>query len=170
MVGGSAAGVVAGSPLFGRPTGRLRLSQNMIEELARQPEHALIFPPGVWRHLTRRAAPGAANIFDELFTDWRASQMLGAEPDDPALTQLISPDGACDAYDLVRREVIIDQLDARVALMQRGRRAFLEDVVARPAPYAAPGVRARVARRVMRSIHWQILPGQGLHFWLHPAP
>jgi len=130
----------------------------------------LIFPPGVWCYLTRRAAPGAANIFDELATDWRASQLLGAEPDDPALTQLISPDGACDAYDLARREVIIDQLDARVALMQRGRRAFLEDVVARPAPYTAPGVRARVARRVMRSIHWQILPGQGLHFWLHPAP
>jgi len=40
MVGGSAAGVVAGSPLFGRPTGRLRLSQNMIEELARQPERS----------------------------------------------------------------------------------------------------------------------------------
>ncbi len=150
IVGGMAEGLVAGSLLFGSPTGQLRLSQNMIEELARQPERALIFPPRVWRYLTRRPMPGEANIIDEMFADWRTNQLLGSEPNDPTLMQLISPDGIYDAEDLNRREVIFDQLDARVALMQRDLRAFLEDVVARPAPRASAQMRARVERRITR--------------------
>lgn len=150
IVGGAAEAGAAGSLLFGSPTGRLQLRQNIIEELVRQPERGLVFPPRVWRYLTRRPAPGAPNAIDELMADWRANELLGQEADDPSLTLMIAADGVYDADALAQREVIVDQLDARVALMQRDLRAFLEAVVARPAPSAAPEMRAGATARRAR--------------------
>lgn len=150
IVGGSAEGIAAGALFFGSPTGRLRISQNLFEEVARQPEHALIFPPRVWRYLTRRPAPGEPNIIDELFADWRANGLVPADPTDQGMTALTSQDGVYDAEALERRDAIFDQLDARVALMNRDLRYLLEEVVARPPPRFRAGQRARVAGRLTR--------------------
>ncbi len=150
LVGGVAEAGTAGALLFGGASGRLRLSQNLFPELLRQPEHSAYFPPRVWRYLTRRPAPGAPNIIDELFADWRANGLLGTGPDDPATALLMSDDGLYDADDLGRREAIYDQLDARVALMNRDLRALLDEVVARPLPQFGTLGSARMAARSAR--------------------
>ena len=78
IIGGAAEGTSAGALFFPGPSGRLALNQNLMEEVWRQPRNSLIFPPQVWRHLTRRAAAGAPNIIDELSAEWRETGLLPA--------------------------------------------------------------------------------------------
>jgi len=70
-----------------------------------------------------------------------------ADPAEPTSIARISQDGAYDAEALKRRDAIFDQLDARVALLNRD---LPEEVAARPPPRFSPGLRAPMAVRMAR--------------------
>lgn len=72
----------------------------------------------------------------------RAGQPGGADVD-----RLISQNGVYEAQALERRDAIFDQLDARVALLNRD---LPEEVSARPPPRFSPGLRAPMAIHMAR--------------------
>ncbi|WP_421991003.1 hypothetical protein [Roseococcus sp.] len=130
IVGGTAEASIGGALLYGSASGRLRTRANLIGEVWRSPDQSALFPPTVWRYLTRRDAPGAPSIAEEIVAGWREAGLV--RDDD----MLFEGEGVFTIADLERRDAMLDLLEARIALMSRDLRVLLEEVVARmpPAP------------------------------------
>ena len=133
IIGGSSEAAVASLLLFGGGDGLLRTRANLLAEVYRHPVQSSLFPPTVWRHLTRRAAPGEASIAEEIVAEWRAAGLLESE-DDP----LFRPEARLSIEQLERRDAMLDLTEARIALMSRDLRQLLEEVTARPVPIRRP--------------------------------
>jgi len=144
IVGGSAEAVAGGTVLFATTSGTLRTRTNLLDEVWRQPEQSRLFPPTVWRYLTRRDAPGQPNLADEIKEEWTNAGLLDDE--DGNHTLVFSSDGVFTIDDLERRDAMLQLLEARVTLMSGDLRLLLEAVVARPAVGMAAGLQARGAR------------------------
>lgn len=129
IIGGASEAGVASMLLFGGGNGLLRTRANLLAEIYRQPAQSTLFPPTVWRYLTRRDAPGAANIAEEIVAEWRAAGLL-EEADDP----LFRPEARLGIDELERRDAMLDLTEARIALMSRDLRQLLEEVTSRPIP------------------------------------
>lgn len=129
IVGGSLGSAVGGAQLYVGASGQLRSEANPLAELRNQPDHSTLFPATVWRYLTRRDTPGAPNIADEILAEWRSAGLIGDDASDAAL---FAPEARVSVDDLDRRDAMYDLLEARIALMNRDLRLFLEEIVARP--------------------------------------
>ena len=135
IIGGSTEAAVASLLLFGGGDGMLRTRANLLAEIHRQPAQSSLFPPTVWRYLTRRDAPGEASIAEEIVAEWRAAGLLeGSGEDDP----LFRPEARLSIEQLERRDAMLDLTEARIALMSRDLRQLLEEVTARPVPLRRP--------------------------------
>ncbi|UPY37489.1 hypothetical protein [Sediminicoccus sp. KRV36] len=139
IIGGSAEAAVASTLLFGSTSGLLRTRTNLLAEIHRQPAQSSLFPPTVWRYLTRRDAPGEPNIAEEIVAEWRAAGLLDGEPE---LDPLFLGEARLAIEDLERRDAMLDLTEARIALMSRDLRQLLEEVTARPVPTYGRGRRA----------------------------
>lgn len=128
IIGGAAEASIGGALLYGSTSGRLRTRSNPLGEIWRRPEQSRLFPPTVWRYLTRRDGPDARSIVDEILHEWREAGLFNE--DDP----LFAAEGEFSTNDLERRDAMLDLLEARIALMSRDLRVLLEQVVARPPP------------------------------------
>jgi hypothetical protein len=137
IIGGSTEAGVASMLLFGGSNGMLRTRANLLAEIYRQPAQSALFPPTVWRYLTRRDAPGDSNIAEEIVAEWRAAGLLdAAEQDDP----LFRPEARLSIDELERRDAMLDLTEARIALMSRDLRQLLEEVTGRPIPGYRRGI------------------------------
>lgn len=129
IIGGSTEAAVASMLLFGGGDGLLRTRANLLAEIHRQPARSSLFPPVVWRYLTRRDAPGEPNIAEDIVAEWRAAGLLeGAGEEDP----LFQPEARLTIEQLERRDAMLDLAEARIALMSRDLRQLLEEVTGRP--------------------------------------
>jgi hypothetical protein len=137
IIGGSTEAAVASMLLFGGGTGMLRTRANLLAEIHRQPAQSSLFPPTVWRYLTRRDAPGEPSIAEEIVAEWRAAGLLDAEGDDDPLFR---PEARLSVDDLERRDAMLDLTEARIALMSRDLRQLLEEVTGRPIPRYRRGI------------------------------
>lgn len=135
IIGGATEAGVASMLLFGSGNGLLRTRANLLAEIYRQPAQSTLFPPTVWRYLTRRDAPRAANIAEEIVAEWRAAGLLEAA-DDP----LFHPEARLGIDELERRDAMLDLTEARIALMSRDLRQLLEEVTSRPIPRYRRGI------------------------------
>lgn len=134
IVGGSTEAAVASMLLFGGGDGMLRTRVNLLAEIHSQPTQSSLFPPTVWRYLTRRDAPNEASIAEEIVAEWRAAGLLeGSGEDDP----LFRPEARLTIDQLERRDAMLDLTEARIALMSRDLRQLLEEVTSRPIPVRA---------------------------------
>jgi hypothetical protein len=134
IIGGASEAGVASLLLFGSGSGMLRTRANLLAEIYRQPAQSSLFPPIVWRYLTRRDAPGETNIAEEIVAEWRGAGLLEeAEADDP----LFRPEARLTIDELERRDAMLDLTEARIALMSRDLRQLLEEVTSRPVPTRA---------------------------------
>lgn len=140
IIGGSLGSAVGGAQLYVGASGQLRARVNPLAELRNQPEHSTIFPATVWRYLTRRDAPGEANIAEDILAEWRAADLIS---DDRAEDALFAPEARVGVEELDRRDAMYDLLEARIALMNRDLRLFLEEIVARPLTAPPQARRAR---------------------------
>lgn len=127
IVGGTAEASIGGALLYGSASGPLRTRRNLLGEIQRHPEQSALFPPTVWRYLTRREA-GSPSIAEEITASWRSAGLL--REDDP----LLAPEGVFTVEDLERRDAMLDLLEARIALMSRDLRVLLEEMIERRAP------------------------------------
>lgn len=143
IIGGSAGAAAGGMVLFATTSGTLRTHTNLLDEVWRQPEQSALFPPTVWRYLTRRDAPGQPSLIDEIKKEWVDAGLVDDEDGNHAL--VFSSDGVFTIDDLERRDAMLQLLEARVTLMSRDLRLLLEAIVARPA-IAMPA--SRQSRRV----------------------
>jgi hypothetical protein len=144
IIGGSAGAVAGGMVLFATTSGTLRTHTNLLDEVWRQPEESALFPPTVWRYLTRRDAPGQPNLADEIKQEWIDAGLVDDEDGNHAL--VFSSDGVFTIDDLERRDAMLQLLEARVTLMSRDLRLLLEAIVARPAVAMPAARQARGAR------------------------
>ncbi|WP_165585612.1 hypothetical protein [Roseococcus sp. SYP-B2431] len=125
IIGGAAEASLGGALLYNSTSGRLRTRNNLLGEIWRSPEQSTLFPPTVWRYLTRREAPDAPSIAEEIAAGWREA---GLASDGDALFEA---EGEFTVGDLERRDAMLDLLEARIALMSRDLRILLEEVVVR---------------------------------------
>lgn len=132
IVGGSVGAVLAGMQLYVSPQGRLRLEQNMLEEIWAAPSTPLLFPPRVWSYLVRRETEGQLSIRDQVIADWRSSGLLNDDDMVDGKPRLFLTQHVFDTDDLMRLDAMLDQLNARIALMNRDLRYLLEEVARRP--------------------------------------
>nr|WP_314074984.1 hypothetical protein [uncultured Roseococcus sp.] len=139
IIGGTAEATIGGALLYGSASGRLRTRSNLLGEILQHPEESRLFPPTVWRYLTRREEPGARSIAEEIVANWQSAGLL--RENDP----LMDPEGEFTVSDLERRDGMLDLLEARIALMSRDLRVLLEEVMERMPPLAV-----RPARNVAR--------------------
>ncbi|WP_424810977.1 hypothetical protein [Roseococcus sp. YIM B11640] len=130
VVGGAAEAMVGGAILFGSSTGRLSTRANLLNEVFRQPANSSLFPPTVWRYLTRRDTPDSRSIAEEIVAEWRSAGLIDEDDIEP----LFDPEGEFSVGDMERRDAMLDLLEARIALMSRDLRLLLEEVVYRPVP------------------------------------
>ncbi|MDB5378260.1 MAG: hypothetical protein JWR00_2706 [Rubritepida sp.] len=144
IIGGSAGAAAGGMVLFATTSGTLRTHTNLLDEVWRQPEESALFPPTVWRYLTRRDAPGQPNLADEIKQEWIDAGLVDDEDGNHAL--VFSSDGVFTIDDLERRDAMLQLLEARVTLMSRDLRLLLEAIVARPAVAMPAARQARGAR------------------------
>lgn len=144
IIGGSAGAAAGGMVLFATTSGTLRTHTNLLDEVWRQPEESALFPPTVWRYLTRRDAPGQPNLADEIKQEWIEAGLVDDEDGNHAL--VFSSDGVFTIDDLERRDAMLQLLEARVTLMSRDLRLLLEAIVARPAVAMPAARQARGAR------------------------
>ncbi|MEI6158188.1 MAG: hypothetical protein WCP77_00025 [Roseococcus sp.] len=140
IIGGSLGSAVGGAQLYVGASGQLRAQANPLAELRNQPEHSTIFPATVWRYLTRRDAPGEPNVAEDILAEWRSAGLIS---DDGAADLLFAPEARVGVDDLDRRDAMYDLLEARIALMNRDLRLFLEEIVARPLTVPPQSRRAR---------------------------
>jgi hypothetical protein len=146
-VGGVAEASVATSLLFGSAPRELRTERNLLREVWERPVRSDLFPPSVWRFLTRRpdGDPGRATVAEVVVGEWRAGELLGRdgpEADRPRVALLFGAGGTYTVEDLEAREAMLDLLEASIALMSRDLRALLEELLERPASTRAPLVEA----------------------------
>jgi hypothetical protein len=81
IAGGAAEASVATSLLFGSATGELRTERNLLREVWERPARSDLFPPWVWRFLTKRpdGNPDRATVAEVAVAEWRAGELLGRE-------------------------------------------------------------------------------------------
>ena len=139
IIGGSLGSAVGGAQLYEAASGPLRTSANLLDEIRRQPAQSSLFPPTVWRYLTRRDAPDQPSIAEEVVAEWRSAGLLGEEDEGE---MVFAAEARFTVDDLDRRDAMFDLLEARISLMSRELRLLLEEVVARPTP-ALAGSRPR---------------------------
>lgn len=134
IVGGSAEAAVASLLLYGGASGVLRTRSNLLAEVYRHPQQSTLFPPIIWRYLTRRDGPGMPSIAEEIVAEWRSAGLLEEpEGDEP----LFRAEAQLAIEDLERRDAMLDLTEARIALMSRDLRQLLEEVTSRPVPTRA---------------------------------
>jgi hypothetical protein len=134
IIGGSAEAAVASFLLYGGAAGTLRMRANLLAEILRQPAQSSLYPPIVWRYLTRRDAPGEPSIAEEIVAEWRAAGLIdGADEDDP----IFRAEARLGVEELERRDAMLDLTEARIALMSRDLRQLLEEVTSRAIPARA---------------------------------
>lgn len=151
IAGGVAGAGAAVALLYGDPTGRLKLTHTMLDELRRQPGQARHFPPRVWRYLTTASAPGRPTPAEEILEDWRSGGLLPAQDETSVIFQA---DALLDSDDLQQRDAMLDQIRSRIALMSRSLRDLVEEVLARPwagqGPVGGPVTEASFQRQARR--------------------
>ncbi len=147
IAGGAAEASVAASLLFGSATGELRTERNLLREVWERPARSDLFPPPVWRFLTKRpdGNPDRATVAEVVVAEWRAGELLGREGPEAERTRVALLFGAGGAYtveELEARDAMLDLLEASIALMSRDLRMRLEELLGRSAPAPASLVRA----------------------------
>jgi hypothetical protein len=124
IVGGGAGATVSGAALFVGSTAEFGTPRNMLAEIAAPPARSAIFPPVVWRWLTRGGAESAAAV---MASDWRT-----VAPERRAL--LLGHGGRYTVEDLDARDLMLDTLDAQIARMSQELRSLLGALLTRPEP------------------------------------
>ncbi len=112
-----------------------------------RPARSDLFPPSVWRFLTKRpdGNPDRATVAEVAVAEWRAGELLGREGPEAERTRVALLFGAGGAYtveELEARDAMLDLLEASIALMSRDLRMLLEELLGRSAPAPASLVRA----------------------------
>jgi hypothetical protein len=148
IVGGVAEASVGTSLLFGSASGELRTERNLLREVWERPARSELFPPSVWRFLTRRPGgdPGQATVAEVVVAEWRAAELLGRGAPGEERSRAALLFGAGGAYtveELEARDAMLDLLEASIALMSRDLRILLEELLERPSALtrkpASPG-------------------------------
>jgi hypothetical protein len=138
ITGGVAEASVGASLLFGSASGTFRTERNLLREVWERPARSELFPPSVWRFLTRRpdGDPGRATVAEVVVNEWRAAELLGRgdpEEERSRAALLFGPGGTYGVGELEARDAMLDLLEASVALMSRDLGILLEGLMARPA-------------------------------------
>jgi hypothetical protein len=136
IVGGAAEASVGASLLFGSASGELRTQRNLLRDVWERPALSDLFPPSVWRFLTRRPDGGGdrATVAEVVVAEWRAAELLGRG--DPGVERaraalLFGAGGTYTVEELEARDAMLDLLEASVALMSRDLRLLLEELLER---------------------------------------
>jgi hypothetical protein len=137
IVGGVTEASVGASLLFGSVSGAFRTERNLLREVWERPARSDLFPPAVWRFLTRRPAgdAGGATVAEVVVAEWRAAELLGRggpEAERPRIALLFGAGGTYTIDDLEARDAMLDLLEASIALMNRDLRILLEELLERP--------------------------------------
>ena len=124
ITGGVAEASVGASLLFGSASGTFRTERNLLREVWERPARSELFPPSVWRFLTRRpdGDPGRATVAEVVVNEWRAAELLGRgdpEEERSRAALLFGPGGTYGVGELEARDAMLDLLEASVALMSR---------------------------------------------------
>lgn len=136
IAGGVTEASVGASLLFGSASGELRTERNLLRDIWERPARSELFPPSVWRFLTRRPGgdPGGATVAEIVVAEWRAAELLGrdgAEAERARASLLFGPGGTYTVEELEARDAMLDLLEASIALMSRDLRVLLGELPAR---------------------------------------
>ena len=132
IAGGAAEASAAGVQFFGAPRGQLSTRRNLLREAEARPAATALFPPVVWRYLSRDE--GSGSILSELAAQWHAAGFLedAGTPEGRARAALIFGEGgAYTAEDLQARGAMLDTLEAAIGRMNRGLRLLLAEMEVR---------------------------------------
>lgn len=135
ILGGSGEASLAALLLFGESQGELRTPRNPLRDIALREPASGVFPPTVWRYLTRPRVGMAEqpSIAEIVVAEWHAAELLPPPGTSEAAARealLFGAGGTYTVEALEARDAMLDLVEASVALMHRDLRELLEELLA----------------------------------------
>ena len=122
--------------LEGSAAGSFSTKPNILSEIWEGPPESTLFPPPVWRYLTRPPSDDTSGLTvrQTLLAQWGAGERfgeLGSQAEHDRIALLFGPGGAYTIDDLNARDALLDLLQATITKMNQELQILLHELTER---------------------------------------